>query len=265
MFKEERNPFFKTIKESLITQSGIIIPDKKVLINSETNDILGIVSKNYEVVSNEMVSAVWMDALSDMKIASINDHLDATTKRWKRQIIFAEDKLNFQIAGPECVGIMLELFNGYDARTSFGYELMGYRWACENGLVTGKKKLLSGNFAHYNDNPRKFRESIDTKWPLFMELAETWKGWTQIPFNFDKFEEFVDSKKYITPRVGKYIKDEYKSSLDTQNLDDSKWGAFNALTYLSTHMTKARKGSNLFSNRYKTINRLAEDLYETDM
>uniref|UniRef100_A0A6M3ITB7 DUF932 domain-containing protein n=1 Tax=viral metagenome TaxID=1070528 RepID=A0A6M3ITB7_9ZZZZ len=262
MFKEERNSFFKIRKENVTTDSGIIINNRVALVNDDTNDVIGFVSKGYEVVSNEMVADIWDRALSGLKIAKTIDHLDATTKRWKRHVVFADDELNFTVKGDDTVGVLLQLFNGYDGRTAFGFELMGYRWMCENGIVTGKKRLLSGTFAHYSDNPEKFRQSVETRWPLFRQLADTWKEWTQIPFDFSKFNEFVDSKSYVSPKVKESIKSLYPMILDRQKMEDNKWGAFNVLTYLSTHETKARKGSNVFSNRYKVINRLAEDMYD---
>lgn len=260
MFREERNPFFNVRKEKLETESGILL-DKIALVNDETGDVLGIVSPSYELVTNKMVDDLFAEALGDLDIFSVRDHLDSTTRRWKRQIVFKNDNLNFEITTDDVVGICLEVFNGLDARTAFGYNLMGYRYICENGLVMGQKRLFSGSYAHYQENPARLREEFEMKFNLFKEKANEWSAWQALPFPTETFERFVLGKKYVTKKVGKDIVDSYEPTLNSQKLSNNKWGAFNVLTYLATHETKARKGSNVFSNRYNTINRLAADIY----
>jgi hypothetical protein len=52
--------------------------------------------------------------------------------------------------------------------------------------------------------------------------------------------------------------------MNNGKLEENKYGAYNVLTFLATHETKARKGSNVFSSRYNTINRMAADMYGYD-
>jgi hypothetical protein len=52
--------------------------------------------------------------------------------------------------------------------------------------------------------------------------------------------------------------------MNEQKLNENKYGAYNVLTFLATHETKARNGSNIFSARHNTINRMAGDLYDYD-
>lgn len=271
-YNEDRNPFFNVRREKMTTESGIVL-DKEALVNEDTNDVLGIVSPGYELVMNEEVDEIFSEAMQAFDVKETQDHLDAETKRWKRRVIFGDDRLTTEVAPGDATGVMLEIHNGYNGKTAFGYELMGFRWLCTNGMVMGKSSLFKESFAHFVNNPEKLRDSFEMKFDAFHKNAEIWKDWSKRPMSQGQFEEFVtghtkpdDGSKakktqYLGTKVAKSIIDSYESLLIEQKLDDTMWGAFNVLTYLSTHTAKARRGSNVFSQRHKTLNRLAGDLY----
>ena len=269
---EERNPFFSVRRETLKTDSGIIL-DKEALINDDTDDVLGIVSPGYELVTNSDIDEMFNEAMTAFEVKEVQDHMDAETKRWKRRVIFGDDRLTSEVLPGDATGVMLEIHNGYNGKTAFGYELMGYRWACTNGMVMGKSSLFKESFAHFVNNPERLRNSFEMKFDAFHKNTEIWKDWSKIPMDKRLFENFVNghtksddgtkAKKhqYLGVKVAKSIIDSYEPLLIEQKLDNTMWGAFNVLTYLSTHVAKARKGSNVFSQRHKTLNRLATDLY----
>jgi hypothetical protein len=265
------NPFFEVKREGLQTVGSGLAVNKEALINSETNDLLGIVSPGYEIVTHEQVANLFGDALGQYDHQVIGNHLDSTGRRWKQRIIFNDDRLNFDIDGRgDNTGVMLELFNGYDARTSFGYELMGFRSYCTNGMVMGKKSLFREALSHFISAIDRLQRSFELKWPAFKDNVSTWQEWTSIPYSKDQFGAFLESKVKndnnkkgpISTKMSETIMGEWEPALNIQRLDNTVWGSFNVLTYLATHKTKARKGSNLFSNRYNTMNRLAADFYD---
>jgi len=268
---ENRNPFFDIKVEKLFTSSGIEI-GRNALVNSETLDVVGLVSENYNVVENEVVAELFNNAIVEYGHKGISDHMDASTKRWKRRIILGDD-LKFEVAPGDNINIMIEVFNGYDAKTAYGYNVLGFRWVCTNGVVMGKKKLFSESFSHFDGNVEKLRQSFKLKFDMFQKNNETWQEWNTVGFNRQSFDNFIDSHtkpaegkvknyQYLSTGIGKGIKDSYQPLIARQKLRENKWGAFNVLTYISTHETKARKGSNLFSARHNTIDRLAGDFYD---
>ena len=274
-YREERNPFFEVKKETVHTESGIAIPNKVALVNEELGSVIGFVSPGYDIVENQTVTNLFEEATSDFGLAKVKDHMDSTTKRWRRQFVFDDEKLNSEILPSDIVGVMLEVYNGYDGRTAYGYNLMGYRWICSNGMVMGRKNLFSESFAHYDGNVDKLRESFAFKFNAFHKNAKVWEKWSKESFDQNAFDEFLGihtkpinakakSHQYLSEKMASGISDSYEPLLIDQRLDATKWGAFNVLTYLMTHETKARKGSNVFSNRYGTMGRLAGDLYEKE-
>jgi hypothetical protein len=266
------NPYFEVKREKIVTESGLEV-NKEALINAETDTILGIVSPGYEVVTHEQVAGLFGDALETYNHDVIGNYLDSTGRRWKQRIVFKDDRLNFDIDGRgDFAGIMLELFNGYDARTAFGYNLLGFRYYCTNGMVTGKKSLFRESLSHFNDAVDRLQRAFELKWPAFESRVGIWQDWTRIPYTEDQFKLYLETKVkngnkkgLISEKMAEGIVAEWTPSLNTQKLDETMWGAFNVLTYLATHKTKARNGSNLFSNRYNTMNRLAEEFYNEEM
>jgi len=274
-YKESRNPFFSVKKEDVFTASGLKIDNKVALVNEDLETVIGFVSPGYNIVENQAVTNLFEEATNGFGLAKVKDHMDSTTKRWKRQFIFNDERLNAEILPADMVGVCLEVYNGYDGRTAFGYNLMGYRWMCENGMIMGKKNLLSESFAHYDGNVDKLRESFAFKFNMFHKNAKVWEKWSKESFNQDAFDNFLNAHtkpanvkpkayQYLSEKMADTISESYSPILIDQKLNDTKWGAFNVLTYLMTHESKARNGSNVFSNRYGTMGRLAGDMYDKE-
>lgn len=260
------NPFFKVSRQNLLTDTGIEIPGRQALINEDTGDCLGIVSPNYELVHNEKVAALFENAFIDYPIAKKVDHLNGDGRKWSRMILFDKDEFNFEVKPDDKVGVMVSLFNGYDGSTSFGFEISGYRWVCENGMVLGKEKIFKETFTHFEDSRNRLVESFEMKFEKFKENLEIWKNWVEIPMPHEEFVEFIDSRDYVkSDKIKEQIISYYPTIKDKEELDETVWLAFNVITYVMTHVTKARRGSNVFSNRYKTMNRIAQDLYKYEM
>jgi hypothetical protein len=256
------NPFFNIKRETIVTGSGLEIPNRFALLNEDTNDVLGIVSKNYELVMNQMVAELFDETLQKYPKSQVVDNLNANGSKWKRTIIFDHDDLKFDVTGHgDNINMAIRIFNGYDTKTSFGYELFGYRAICSNGLITGKKSLLSQSYQHFQNNPERLLGDFEAKFGAFNNNVLTWKRWTQLPFNKDQFKEFVSTRKYLGEKIVQAAIEYYEVGLNKFGMNDTRWGAFNVITDLMSNHTKARKGSNLFSNGYKQLEHMAEDFY----
>ena len=261
---DTRNPFFDIIQEPLFTQSGIPV-GKVGLVNAETRDIVGVVSPGYQVIKNKDVADLFDEAFQSMNVRSITDHLDAVTKRWKRIIRLDTDATTFDITGKgDITQIQVEIFNGYDGRTAYGFDISAMRLICTNGMVAKDRDLLSERYVHFNNNADLLLESFKTKFQNFNSTIDTWLKWAKEPYTAIDFQNFVDSLPFVTEKMSQYLKDNYQASTTQYKEEPTKWAAFNALTYAATHNTKARKGSHLFSNRYQFITKVSNMFYQTD-
>ena len=79
MYNEDRNPFFRVLREPLKTAGGIDT-GKDSLVNPETGDVLGIVGRKYELVHNHEVNGIFTEALETfgVEIEDSIDHMDAS-------------------------------------------------------------------------------------------------------------------------------------------------------------------------------------------
>ncbi len=257
------NPFFRIKKEALKTESGIKIPNRWALLNAKTNSLLGIMSADYEVVLNSQVAKLFDEALKDYEVDKIGDYLDNLQRRWKRRIILKGDKVTFEVDKDDPVTIVVEIFNGYDVRSSFGYELLACRIICENGLLMGRRNIFKESYSHFIDNPKKLQFSIEMKFDYFKENVKIWQKWTKEKRTKDDFINFVNKREYLSEKIKEEVIEGYDLVMNRFGVD-SKWGHFNILTYLATHQTKARVGSYLFSNRYKLFERMIEEYYNEE-
>jgi hypothetical protein len=260
MATQKVNPFFRVKKEPIQTASGIIIPNRFALVNQKTGSLLGIMSNEYEVILNSKVAELFDSALQDYKVLRTIDNIDALQRRWKRRIIF--ENLTAPVVEGDIINVMLEIFNGYDVRSGFGYELMAFRSLCENGLIFGKRSLFRESYYHFVDNPRKLQLSIEAKMNGVRGNVEQWTRWTTEDYDKEKFSRFVQGRKYLTVQMKEKIVDAYDPITNKFGAKHTKWNAFNVITYLCSHETKARQGSNVFSNRYRIFDKLAEDFYQ---
>ena len=253
------NPFFE-ISQQPIFVNNREVKNRLAIVNEETGNVLGIVGKKYEIVHNSKVGDLFADALQGYDCSKILDHLDSDGKRWKRQIIFNDARLKYDIG--DIVGIMLEIFNAYDGKTSFGYEIFGFRFACENGLVTGKRSLFSKSYHHFQNNPEKLLKDFESHFETFSENVRLWENWSKITIDRSIFDDFIMEQTFLGERLSTELTENYNPLLREMDLPQTVWGAFQVITYFSTHKVKARHGSGIFSHRRFILDKLIREFYK---
>jgi len=237
------------------------IPNRQALINKNTQAVLGIVSDNYKPVLNQDVYNLFGEAFDGYKakIAKEIHHLDVDGRKWSCDFVLKNDELEFNMDGKDdIVGILVRVFNAYDGKNAYGYEIMGFRWMCENGLIGGKQTFFLKSFRHFQNKVNELIEDFTPKFKNFEKNVELWSKWTNAEISPEKFENFVNEKEYVGERLKKKILDSYQSNITTM------WQAYNHLTYIATHETASKKKSGIFTNKYNIMTRLVEDFYIID-
>ena len=254
------NPFGPVTRAAVMV-NGHVLPNKHALVN-EAGHPMSIVSKNYKVVPNQTVVDLFGNAFNDLEIEKSTDHLDVDASRWRRRIVLKKNAFNFEIVPGDCVGVMLELFNSYTGKSSWGFRLMGYRWACTNGLIVGKRELFSATFSHMTNIIDKMRNAFSNQLANVNSLVETWKEWQGIEFTPKHMSDFLEHEE-VKEKAAETIMYAFHQRTAIERLPWNKWAAYNALTYLGTHELKTRKrgADPIFSASAKRYNRLAEALY----
>lgn len=255
------NPFFEIEKEPLwIFDSGgdsYEVPNKYAIVNNESGAVLGIVSESYKPVKNIDVYNLFNSALKNVKIEKEIHHLGRDGRKWNCDFII-NDGNTYDVTGDgDIIGILIRAFNSYDGKNTFGYEIMGYRWVCENGQIFGKRSLFVQSFKHFIGNADKLISDFNLKIKLFAKNIDQWKKWTSEEFYTDNLKDFLEDKKYVGKRLNTYIVDTHLSKHLT-----TKWDAYNLFTEIATHKTKSKKSDGVFTLKYRIMTKLIEDFYD---
>jgi hypothetical protein len=81
-------------------------------------------------------------------------------------------------------------------------------------------------------------------------------------------EVFLDSRDYVNnDKMKERILVTYEEVMNREKHDETRFGAFNAITEIMTHQTSTRREdtSNIFGNAYRKYERLAMDMYALPM
>ncbi len=251
------NPFFKVEKVPVQTIMGNTIRNKYALVNCENGETLGLVDRKYKLVTNRQIADLFYEFTNRYDVNVVKDFVDSIGKRWKRWVVFKGDNKIYNIDGRnDTINIMIEIFNSYTGKSSFGYEIMAYRSYCNNGCVFGKRSLLKVNYHHFHGNPDKLMLDFDSRMNVCHDNINIWRSWVGKKITINDFYKFAEKK--VNERLLTKIISKWKTELGN---DTNMWYAYNMITAMATHETKARKGSHIFSNGYKNLIELAENFH----
>ena len=274
----ERNPFFNVSRNQLYTQFNgeELAVDRDALLNANTGAVLGTVGKTYKLIENGAVNDVFNEAFAELPVEFTKDHMNGAENRWQRDIILDGDQFTRVIGNDDVVKTKVSIWNGYDGRTAVGFALSAYRQVCQNGMM-GWRQMFGSNFAHIErDIIEKIQREFNNSFSGFARNFEVWDGWNEQAFTQDQFKRFVESRVkredaegntigYLSEKQVEGITGLYEPTLNQYNDDETKWGSYNVLTAIATHHTEARgAGSNIFSQGYKRMERLAKDFFTYD-
>lgn len=258
------NPFFNVVRQPLYTEINgqKIESSRDALINPENNSIVGEVGKHYKVVTNSEIANVFEKAFSGISGYEVKDHLNGTTGRWCRDIILQDSDFTFQVGGGDTCKTKITVFNGYTGKQSAGFSVSAYRLVCSNGLM-GWRNELSVSIPHIREGivdeiRNKFFQKVDVFW----KKAQIWEAWSDDKFTQEDFNLFIDTREQLSDKMKDKFKGLYLPIMNQFGESQTRWGAYNVLTAIATHYTQARKGSNVFSNAYKRVEKLIDE-FET--
>ena len=267
------NPFFEVIRQPLFAEHNGVKLDsgREALINTETNDVIGVVSPSYKVVENQELSVLVQEALGNLPVLKVNDHLNPNTSKWVREIILDGDEFTYKIGKKvDTIKTKINIINGYGSNTAATVSVSAWRQICSNGMM-GFKDIFKSSYAHMSDNiVPKIRQDFNLNLAKFGENTNIWNNWSEVDFSQDDFMSFIeditkteDNKKGIlSEKQGELVKSLYEPTLNKYNDDETLWGAFNVLTAITSHDIKARKGSHLFSQGYGRMRKVIETFYD---
>ena len=229
------------VVEKAVTIAGTdtIIPKKKVIVREDSGVPLSIVSNRYQVIKHAELVASFEEALST--IPSFRDYTVTTSLphdggQMYRKYIF--NKINAEPKVGDVVRLGLELVNSYDGKTNGGYYITALRLACMNGQVIPGEihHILTKHSKRFNLD--KIVDGIKEVLPQFEENVLKWKTWHEVKVNADKFVEMLSKNTSIPEKTQVKMAEQFAKE------DQTKFGAFQAMTWVISHDIKPRKEEN---------------------
>ena len=164
--------FFPVATQSIYTRqthvgSGTEIPisNRLAVVNVRTNEVLGVVGKDYRLVTNQeacgyarkCAQAVFPDTTedeweiftADAPQSGIYCHIDLRHKTGK--LDFGYVMVGRREEVPDTYGPYIRVTNSYNAQRALRFTIGCYRKVCANGM-TARGDIISFSFAHTRDN-----------------------------------------------------------------------------------------------------------------
>ncbi|MFW6026153.1 MAG: DUF932 domain-containing protein [Candidatus Woesearchaeota archaeon] len=265
-FEVQRNPVFSNVNGQEI-EIG-----RDALFNKETGKCLGVVTPDYKVIENRELNELVMNSIDDLPILKIKDHVNSSTNIWIREIILDGDQYTYEIGKKgDVLKTRILLQNSYGVGKAVSLTVSVWRQVCENGMF-GFTNAFVSRYTHLTiDAIQKIRTDFENNAIQIEKNIDLWQKWSQKSYSRDKFNGFIDSitisennnNGFITEKRAKVIKGLYEPVLNEYFEEENLWAAYNVLTAIGTHHTKARSGSNIFSGGYHMINKVANEFYKT--
>lgn len=242
--------------------TGKIIHSKLATLDSESGNVLGLVSSSFNLIQNKVL----YDALTelgselDLKIQKIDVVKNRRATIFKCGFGDKSDQIIPMSSEPnDRVKFGVEAFNSFDSSLGGGcFRFFANRLACLNGMVMSSdisKISFSSLGSRWTNNDLK--ESIQNRLTPILNTAQIWNRWAQITPNRTKVGELFAGN--LGKEASKDLLEKYDASAD-----QTIWGLYNILTYYITHDVKTEDPSNLRLRQWN-LERIASKFYESDL
>ena len=153
LFPVDEYPVFVSFEKSMLS-----IPNKKAIVNRENHRVLGVVSRNYRLVTNQdalqMADRCCQTVFPETKTGEWTvTAIDApgTAGHCYFDLVHNSTALDFGgvSAGerPDAFGPFIRVTNSYNALRALSFDIGFYRKICKNGLIL-PETVITFRFAH---------------------------------------------------------------------------------------------------------------------
>lgn len=157
LFPVEEHPVFVSFEEKS-GERRLAVPQKKAIVNQKNRRVLGIVSRDYRLVSNA-------EALSMAQTCCRTVFPETKPGEWEAKAVDAPSTagycridlvhnttaLNFSFVSPnqrpEAYGPFIRVTNSFNGLRALGFDIGYFRKVCKNGLIV-PATIISFKFTH---------------------------------------------------------------------------------------------------------------------
>lgn len=274
---EAAGAFFPVHQEKLVTETGRTVADKFANVRSDTNEVVGVVGKNYKLIPyREGVVVPAVEALErsglDLTDANVSVKFGRSGGRMVSVITLPHHSLYVDTPnGRDESQLQVLLRSGHDATFFVDFRPGAVRVACLNGmyLVNSIGQLKMKHTSGFN--AVEFGANAETMLAAFKVQAENFSKWSRIEVTDERayrvFGTYAHAKKdelnrgladfREATRKGKRHKlmDRYLEH-EKREIGATAWGVYNTLTFDASH-SKPKDGEEAtsFELRHDNVRR----------
>ena len=227
---------------------GNQIDGTKVVMRTDTKEVLGVHGSRYRILSHDDVVNSTMDALKE---ADLSDDYELTTtvidggRKLRGEILF--NNITVEPAVGDIVKYRISFFNSYDATWSFSQAADGLRLWCLNGCTspvgTARSRYKHTQSINVEGSAIKMVNGIDA----FMNSKDQWVEWMKTNVSNEMAEYFFKHTLAKAPSRQKLVHKSNERQLENllgiwdnerASLGNNKWALYNAMTYWASHTSE---------------------------
>ena len=253
LFTVEKRELFYVTDPIPPCESGFRNSDSFAVVRTDTQQLLGVVSKQYEIVQNDSLlrMAEFIREEVDMDcVIVLSDGAKVcftATLRGAETDIVPGDTVKRRIVG----------YLGHDGKTGCGAKFTNVRVVCQNTLTAAMRDSGAHSSIHHkagaNNNFDALINSIDVARQDFVTECELMREFSRASMGHSQFNDFVDEVYNIGEgqvfRKRDKLQAAFSRGYGAEYAPCSLWNAINAITQIetSTRGTTAAKGRAQFA------------------
>ena len=241
---------FNVESEELRTASGKLVPKRKALINTRTNDVMSVVSDSYKVVTNEQIFSSFCNSIQASGINAEGAQVEVrqTPNGARAMVDFIFPNESISVYGDDSqTSLQLCALNSFDGSTRYLTKAGGLRMKCLNGQILGH---IVGSYSSTHTNALDVQAGAESVISMIQQFQNAQNYWAQmmlVPVNEEVairvFKEFLGIKQELeaqrqNSRLERCIKlwRQYANEMGHNG-----YALYNVLTHYVSHQEKQYK------------------------
>lgn len=271
-----QNHNFPVEMQSIKTWSNIHIPTQlgNAVVRTDTNQVLGIHGRRYELISHDDVFNAVHDAVKQADITKdYETNIDLTDNgaRMKGEILFND--LVIEPVKNDFVQFRIQFYNSYDGRWSVQIACDALRLWCENGCTTPDAVFRTWQKHTFALNVSAYTNQIQKGLTTFWNQRDRWKKLSDTPCDITDVSWLFEKTLCASNKKQRIVRPDDPVSFNkkqheilggiyemySSQLGHNMWAAYNTATHWATHtdqfanpLDKTRERENLVAKMQRS-------------
>ena len=231
------------------TSEGLDIRNRKAVVNTTINKVVGVVSLKYKLIHNVDLLRTITPAVVELGISEKEPIIKTTRGGAITFFKFMSEKITGEVAKGDIVRFGVEFYNSYDGSFPVGFHIIAERLVCLNGLVV-PKSITEISIRHTRSaNTSEVRDRLKEYFPKTTSAIDLWKSWSEIKPDRTRIDQFLKKS------VGRKLRNEFLTRYMTLGSEKQNlWEFYNILTYYISHQIKVRKNEDIKALKQFQVN-----------